>query len=321
MTKNQLSKDIELAKSIIEENAHNKNKNAQSPNYFLNLYAFTNENLSGCLQNCSFSSSQVLTLGSSADQIFNFTSRNALDITLLDINPFTKYYYDLKKSAILNLSRDAYLDFFSQPSFNLTNHHSNSFNEQDYYKLSLYLSKESKIFWDTLFNTYSNKFIRKYLFMKNELPKKHLIINNPYLLPDNYQKLPLQIEKSHLHIIEDNVLNIANHEKNYDIIYLSNVLDYLFSFYFTKLDNNEYKMHPDVANKYLSFINEIINKLNPQGTLFFHYMWDINNYYYRYYSSFDKVIIPNKNFSKLIFPGSNHFPNEKDSIYVYKKIK
>lgn len=317
---NQVKAHLELAKKTIDDNYHNPKKNAQSSNYFLNLYSFTNENLSDCLKKYNFSNQHILTLGSSADQAINFISQGSTNVTLLDLNPFVKYYYDLKIATIFTLSRDAYLDFFCQSSIGFPN--PNIFNEKDYYKLSLYLPKDSKLFWDTLFNTYNGKFLKKHFFMKDELSKKELIKNNPYLLPDNYQNLPSKIEKSNLQVIQDNILNISNIQNNYDTIYLSNVLDYLFTYYFTKLDNNDYQMNPSVVKKYLDFINQTINKLTPNGHLFFHYMWDIRNYCYQYYSAFDQILFPNKNLNKLTFPGSNHLKDEQDSIYVYtKKLK
>lgn len=322
MLENQVKTHLELAKKTIDDNYHNPNKNAQSSDYFLNLYSFTNENLSACLKDYNFTNNHVLTLGSSADQVLNFISKGSTDVTLLDLNPFVKYYYDLKTAAIFTLSRDAYLDFFCQPPLSFPNHNYHPLNEKDYYKLSLLLPKDSKIFWNTLFNNYNGKFLKKHFFMKDELSKKHLIKNNPYLSHDNYQSLPSKLEKSNLLFIQDNVINIPNIPNNYDVIYLSNVLDYLFTYYFTKLDNQEYQMHPSVAKNYLNFISQNIDKLTPNGLLFFHYMWDIRNYGYQYYSGFDKLLLPRENINKLIIPGSNHFNDEQDSIYVYtKKLK
>ena len=322
MTTNQVLSDICLAKQLISTNSQYPNKNAQVPNYFLNLYPFTNENLTGCLQNFNIPNRCILTLGSSADHALNFISQGSPDITLLDLNPFVKYYYDLKVAAIHTLSRDAFLDFFSRPAFSFPEPSNNCFNEKDYSKLSLSLPKDSKLFWDTLFNTYSNKFLKKHLFMKEELPKKMLIKNNPYLATDNYHRLPSQLAKTNLLFLQDNILNLTNLSATYDIIYLSNVFDYIFSFRFTKLPSGNYEMHSSVAKEYLNFLKQVITKLNPHGHLFFHYMWDIYNNNYQYYSSLDKILAPHDDITKLTFPGSNHFRDEQDSIYVYtKKLK
>lgn len=322
MINNQVLTDISLAHKVIDENNKNPNRNAQNPNYFLKLYSFTNETLSGYFQNYHFPNHQILTLGSSADQVLNFIFHGATSITLMDLNPFVKYYYELKKAALFNMDRDTFLNFFGNHFFSLTDQCNNCvLNEKDYYKLSLSLPKDSKMFWDSLFNTYSPWFIKKHFFMKDELSHKHLIKNNPYLSLEDFKKIRQQIEKSNVFFLQDNVLNIANLNQTYDDIFLSNVLDYLFTFKFTKVNDN-YEMHPSVTKEYLNFLKLVITKLNQDGVLYFHYMWDIYNSHYQYYSAFDKMLDNQPNCTKLTFPGSHHFNDELDSIYIYtKKLK
>ena len=54
----------------------------------------------------------LLTVGSSGDQVINASLKNCKDITVLDINPFTKYYFNLKKAAILTLKYEEFCKFF-----------------------------------------------------------------------------------------------------------------------------------------------------------------------------------------------------------------
>lgn len=322
MTNHQVTKDIAFAHEVINDNSHHPNKTAQSPNYFLKLYPFTNENLSSSLKNYQFNNHHILTVGSSADQALNFIFKGANHLTLMDVNPFVKYYFDLKTSAIFNLDRETFLNFFYHSPISFPSLGNGNFlNDKDYYQLSLSLPQDSKLFWDTLFNTYSPSVIQKHFFMKGELSKKELIKNNPYLQVDNFNQLRHQLTKSNLIFLEDNILNIANLHQTYDDIYLSNVLDYLFTFQFTKTGDN-YEMHSTVTKEYLQFLKLVITKLNPGGVLFFHYMWDIYNNRYQYYSAFDKMIAHHPNVTKLTFSGSHHLKDELDSLYIYtKKLK
>jgi len=120
-------------------------ENKKPPRYinefFLKLYSFSNENLSGYLRNYEYFNKKALTVGSSADQILNLINYNCQDITLLDLNPFVKYYYDLKKAAILGLDTKGYLNFFcNNNTSSIFRKHNPTFDPKVYQKIKKYMN-------------------------------------------------------------------------------------------------------------------------------------------------------------------------------------
>ena len=81
-------------------------------NGFTKLYPFTTENINGYIKNFNLSSKSLLTIGSSTDQLINAILSDCKDITILDICPFTKFYFYLKVSAIKTLEYNDFFKFF-----------------------------------------------------------------------------------------------------------------------------------------------------------------------------------------------------------------
>ena len=62
---------------------------------FDNLYSFTTENINGYINKFDLKDKSLLTVGSSSDQVLNAHFLGCNDITLIDINEFTKDLYFL----------------------------------------------------------------------------------------------------------------------------------------------------------------------------------------------------------------------------------
>ena len=75
------------------------------------IYPFTTENISGYINYFNLTDKSLLTVGSSGDQVINAIMHGCKDVTLLDMNPYAKYYYYLKAASILCLNKDNFLDF------------------------------------------------------------------------------------------------------------------------------------------------------------------------------------------------------------------
>ena len=84
---------------------------------FAEIYPFTTENISGYINKFNLNNKSLLTLGSSSDQAINAIMHDCKDISILDICPFTKFYFYLKKAAILSLNYDEFLSFFCYRTF------------------------------------------------------------------------------------------------------------------------------------------------------------------------------------------------------------
>ena len=71
---------------------------------YCRIYTFTTENISGYLEYFDLKDRKLLTVGSSGDQVLNASFYGAKDITLYDINSFSKFYLYLKIAAIITLN-------------------------------------------------------------------------------------------------------------------------------------------------------------------------------------------------------------------------
>lgn len=85
----------------------------------------------------------VATVGSSGDQLLSSILYGAKDVTLIDGNPLSQVFIELKIAAIKNLSMYEYLDYINDK---------NIFNKEYYNKISKDLSFEVKNFWDFFIN-------------------------------------------------------------------------------------------------------------------------------------------------------------------------
>ena len=70
---------------------------------FIRIYPFATENISGYLPFFSLKNKNVLTVVSSSDQAIELALKDTKEITILDICPFTKEYFYLKKSSSYKL--------------------------------------------------------------------------------------------------------------------------------------------------------------------------------------------------------------------------
>ena len=87
-----IENNLKLANNVI---------NKRNDNIYMRLYSFTTENIKGYIKYFDLKDKNLLTVGSSGDQILNSYFEGCRDITLLDINPFAKYYVNLKIAGIL----------------------------------------------------------------------------------------------------------------------------------------------------------------------------------------------------------------------------
>ena len=78
---------------------------------FSSIYPFTTENIAGYMSELDLTRKKVIAVTGSSDHIINAILRGCIDITTFDINPLTKYYMDLKLSAINELSYKEFFDF------------------------------------------------------------------------------------------------------------------------------------------------------------------------------------------------------------------
>lgn len=104
-----LKEDIITAQKIVSCSFNNMNKENYHGNSF--IYRFTNEKINE-YQKYLENRKKVLTVTASGDQILNSVLAGTKEIDSYDISRFPRYFFELKKAAILSLSKEEYLQFF-----------------------------------------------------------------------------------------------------------------------------------------------------------------------------------------------------------------
>ena len=193
---------------------------------FERVYSMTNEHLYAMFENLDVKNKDILTVGSSGDQILYSILFGAKNITCFDVNPFVKYFYDYKVATIKAFN---YTNFSAIAHFNpwRTEHvhwQREMLSAAVYKKISCYLPEDSKFFWDNIFveNNSVHGFFAEY----------------PEYLPDTYfrnkeiyRALRGALKKNDCAVsfVTSDITNFIDKvgtEKKYDLILLSNIYFY-----------------------------------------------------------------------------------------------
>lgn len=282
------------------------------------IYPFTTENINGYIDMFDLKDKTLLTVGSSGDQAINAILKDCKDITILDINPFTKYYFNLKKAALLVLTYEEFCRFFCYIDYpKVFKYNYDTFNIESYNKLKellKQLDEESFVFWDTLFKHCNHEDIRKRLFEHDEerlsvVKKMNLYLKNE----DMFNKSKIKIKNIHPNFIEGNIFKIKL-EKTYDNIFLSNIGAYY------------------LQEEFKALIDKLSLNLNDNGKMLMCYLYrtKIDT---EYREEWDPIYNLDKTFEVLgdyitnfeSFQGTQGLKfedeNMKDSVLIYQKRK
>ena len=289
-----------------------------SMNGFEEVYPFTTENIAGYIDYFDLQDKSLLTVGSSGDQIINATFKGAKDITLLDINPYAKYYYYLKAAGILELNLTDFNEFFRYNDYpKVFKYNKKVFDKASYKKLKSTLKSldnDSYLFWDELFDMYQPDHIRFSLFSNDEYGTSVLGKSNLYLQSENtYDEAKTKLKELRPEFINEDIFK-SNLTKNYDNIWLSNIACYLYQ------------------DKIKGVTDKFSDKLAVDGKLLISYLYsiDMNTEYDDDWSPIydlknDLELL--KEYSPIFhfFKGVNGIKHNdddiKDSVLIYQKKK
>lgn len=292
--------------------------NTFSYSRFNELYPFTTENINGYINEFDLDNKSLLTVGSSSDQIINSIYFNCKDVTVIDICPYTKYYFYLKKAALLELD---YVDFFyffcykNYPSFFRDNN--NAFNIECFNKFNSLLKEinnEAYLFWNELFNKFTPLDIRKNLFNMDEdnvftLRNTNAYLNNKF----TFNEIKDKIRDVNPKFIYGDIAKVEIND-TFDNIWFSNIGTYLHT-----LDLK-------------SLVEKYDNNLNLDGKMLICYLYEtVRNI--GYFKDWATIYNLDKTYEVLgdyisdfvSFIGVKGILHDdtsiKDSILVYKKVK
>lgn len=286
---------------------------------FTMLYPFTTENIAGYIDLFDLQNKSLLTVGSSLDQAFNAIEANCRDITVLDLNPQTKFYYFLKTAALLELNRQEFLEYLRFKDYpSVFKDNRKVFNKETFNKLKKtlrLLDYESYLYWDELFENYSPIKVRTSLFSLDEDRTNTIVGCNKYLqTEENYESLRSKIKKYPPKFITADIYN-AKLNRKYDNIWLSNIF---------------YHLQDGESEKIGFLTKKMVDALNENGKLLISYLYDtVEDTRYqeewRDIYNLEKISETLHEFSPTFekFPGisSLRFNNKdfKDSILIYQK--
>ena len=197
--------DITIAQQIVGNHYSNLKNTIYHDTSF--IYTTSNEKMN-LYQSYLQNKEKSLSIISSGDQILNLILSGCKQITGYDISRFTKYFLELKKAAIISLSREDFIHF------------------------RVNLEKEDREFWDSLINFYDwSEINQSTLFSSQTMSFTSILQNNDYLKEENYSKLKNMISKvNYEYYIEDIQVLVSKLKSQYDFINLSSIMYYISNY-------------------------------------------------------------------------------------------
>lgn len=215
-----VKEDIKLAQRIILNNYNPVKATFFHSTSF--IYKTTNERVCDC-EKYFAGKKTVFSITASGDQIFHHVLNGSTHIDICDISRFPNYFFELKKAAILSLSKPEYLKFFYTAES-----YYEEFDEYVYEKIRENLDEKSKEFWDGLFCFFDgNEIYESMLFSHEPLYLNSILDKNSYLTDENYEKLKTLLPKVEFKSMVNDIYTIIPQlTKSYDLVYFSNIFNY-----------------------------------------------------------------------------------------------
>lgn len=241
------------------------------------MYSRTNEDLKSLFEIIDVKGKNVLSVLSSSDYLFSSLYQGVSDIDTFDINSITYRYYYLRKWLITNGYLDA-KDISCKDIFRLIS----KINPKSD------VEKDSVLFWKYYFNLTNSK--RDCLYYHDDLFID--IAAKKVIYEDNLSDVADMLDGYNLKFKHMNICNGLVTNKKYDVIFLSNIMDYN--------RNNKSKMNDICEN-----LDEL---LSDNGIIVMSH--------FKFFSNFN---IENDIFSKYFDYIPLDITDSSVSYYVYKK--
>jgi len=257
-----MEKSLSAAKKMIDKRIQNKtyiSNESPKENYSKN-YLFTNENIAAYLNQTNLEGKEkALTVLASGDQTFNLISKGILSIDTFDKNGLTSYTaLGLKRALIEKYDYNTFCEMI------------NKLQQKDILLEELseiilnsltFVDKEYRMFWQELiYYNYKTQIkipkerqinLFNIMFYKSTLGNCN---GNIYLESESeFEKFKTNLKKANITFNHCDAANITeNFSGKYDLILLSNILDYMHL-------NWEFRWDINVLNKYIEDLYSICN--------------------------------------------------------------
>lgn len=293
--------NLEIIKAIFEERFELYDTFKKYGKIYLN----TTENIKGILEGMNLKDRKVLSVAGSGDQALNAYFLGAEVVTLFDINPLAFAQAELKFTAAQKLDYEEFYKFFL-PLNGCTLRH------EVYKKLSNYLSDETNLFYDYLYNNYTNIDIF-YKIAHGFYPTISTLERvNAYMGEDNFKELKNKLDGKEINFIEASLIDLPNNLNNlYDIMLLSNISDSI---------NNIWNIN--TLKNYKRYIHILSKHLNKEGIIQCGYIYNSYDGHtsisdFAYDERRRKVFTPNEFKERDIT--SYQFHSSKDKVITFEK--
>ena len=261
---NRIYEDIGNAKTILQSSREILDFVGFNPTYL-----YTNENMAKYLNLVDMSQmNSALAVLSSGDGAFNLVSKGIKDIDTFDVNKFTEYFALGLKRALIQKS--SYQDFFKNIGA-LFSENRHLVYETINDSLSL-MDKKYRVFW---------RAINDYLYKQEEFfpivaPLRNFFrpdsadttsikqYNNYLQNAEVYEEFKSNLSQANIRFQVANATDLSGFSpKKYDLILLSNILDYFFREFGAAWEYDKLK----------EFEQSLETLLNEQGIIFLHYLF------------------------------------------------
>ena len=186
---------------------------------YMPFYHNTNENLSRLFYNFSIKNKNVLSVLGSSDQVFSCLYYGAKEVDSFDVNRLTIYYYYLRKWLLKEN-----IEYPNEDNINILENNKNLYTLIQNLKIDENNINENKarLFWlNYLYRTPGK--LTKNLFFKTVSARSQ--VPYKYALDIVYDKIP----NKDIIFYNMDILKNFKIDKKYDIIILSNILEYAFN--------------------------------------------------------------------------------------------
>lgn len=215
--------DITESLKIIDNRVSNINGNSTFYSSSF-IYKMVNEDVS-IYKDYLKNSRRILSVISSGDQIIESITSEKKVIDCFDISKYPKYYLMLKLAALKALKKEDYVKLFIESPLTTLDEY---YDDLYYENIRKNLNGIYKEYWDALFShTDWYEIFGSRLFQSDAMPNDFIYKSLSYLKDENYYKLRKNIENAELNFYEGDIFTLVSSlTSKYDLVYLSNIIDY-----------------------------------------------------------------------------------------------
>ena len=246
-----LKRAIEASIKLFQPDYYNLDFNSYCSSYF-----FTNEEISNYIKFVPESAINAFTVLSSGDHLFNLALHGIKNIDAFDINYLQYFTFWLKYAMISKLSYQEFL-ILNKERFYLDKNQLNHFNDL-ILRLKPYMPKEVYNYYEALIN-YQKKHLDSYSlsFLYRGYRIYDFVKNNYASSESYYNTLKANLSKVNINFYFGDIIKLSeNLSFKYDVIFLSNVLEYIAN---EKNLTNDFNRIISLFSKYLNLNGVMIN--------------------------------------------------------------